>query len=190
MDHINVPKTIWLVVAGHLQCLKGVVKVHCHMTLDSVLHLENYVFIVVSQNHFQQRCRSKKNVNYMNPNLSMDNNDVDRYDDDNDNLCVFSLASDSNEMHRDKWNVNLSIYGNDYDFMIDTLGQSTVIPYHIYTHFHNKLPMHTSTITINGFGGSIVKPIGYIIITSSYIRNCHTVSVVKLYQTTLHNLIF
>ena len=28
--------------------------------------------------------------------------------------------------------------------------------------------MHTSTITINGFGGSIVKPIGYIILPVVY----------------------
>ena len=43
----------------------------------------------------------------MNSNLSMDNNYVDRYD--NEDLCVFSLAAGSNEMHRDKWKVNLSI---------------------------------------------------------------------------------
>ena len=52
--------------------------------------------------------------------------------------------------------------------MIDTLAQCIVIPYHIYTHFHNKLHIHTSTITINGFGGSIVKPIGYIILPVVY----------------------
>ena len=46
MNHIKVPKSVWLVLAGHL---KRVVSVHNHMTLDSVLHLENYVFIVVSQ---------------------------------------------------------------------------------------------------------------------------------------------
>ena len=70
--------------------------------------------------------------------VQKDNNYVDRYDDDTDNLCVFSVAS--NEMHRDKWKVNLSIFGNDYDFMIDTLAQCTVIPYHIHTHFHKKAP--------------------------------------------------
>ena len=46
----------------------------------------------------------------MNSNLSMDNNYVDSYDDDNENLCVFSLAAGSNEMHKDKWKVNLSIF--------------------------------------------------------------------------------
>ena len=72
-------------------------------------------------------------------------------------------------MHRDKWKVYLSIFDNDYDFMIDT--QCTVIPYHIYTHFHNKFHMHTSTITINGFGGSIMKPISTIgILTNSIQR--------------------
>ena len=119
-------------------------------------------------NHFQQCCRYKKNVNYMNSNLSMDNNYVDRYNDDNENLCVFSIAAGSNEMHRDKWKVNLSFFGNDYNFMIDTLAQYTVIPYHIYTHFHNNLHMHTSTITINGFGGSIVNPLGYTILPVVY----------------------
>ena len=52
--------------------------------------------------------------------------------------------------------------------MIDTLAQCMVIPYHIYTHFHNKLHMHTSTITINGFGVSIVKPLRYIILPVVY----------------------
>ena len=58
-------------------------------------------------------------------------NYVDRYD--YENGCVFRLAAGSNEMHRDKWKVKLSMFGHDYDFMIDTLAQYTVIPYHIYT---------------------------------------------------------
>ena len=82
-------------------------------------------------------------------------------------MCVVSLAADSNEIHRDKWKVSLSIFGNDYDFMIDTIAQLYHIIY-IYTHFHNKLHMHTSTIRMNGFGGSIVKPIGYIIRPAVY----------------------
>ena len=45
MDHRNVPKSVSLVLAGRL---KRVVSVHCPMALDSVLHLEKYVFIVVS----------------------------------------------------------------------------------------------------------------------------------------------
>ena len=125
----------------------------------------------------------------MNPNLSMDNNYVDRYDDNNENVCVFSLAGGSNEMHRNKWKVNLSIFGHDYDFMIDTLAQCTVIPYHIYTHFYNKLYMHTSTITINGFGGSIVKPLGYIILPVVYKAQSYHIRC-EIAPTTLKNLIF
>ena len=45
MDHRKVTKSVCLVLAG---LLKRVVSVDCPMALDSVLHLENYVFIVVS----------------------------------------------------------------------------------------------------------------------------------------------
>ena len=126
-------------------------------------------------NHFQQCCRSKKNVNFINSNLSMNYNYIDSCDIDNENVCVFSLAAGSNEMHIDKWKLNLSILGHDYDFMIDKLAQCTVIPYHIYTHFHNKLHMHTSTITISGFGGSIVKPLGYIILPVVYKKQSYRI---------------
>ena len=60
-------------------------------------------------------------------------------------------------MHRYKWKVSLSILSC---LCFYALAQCTVIPYHVYTHFHKKLNMHTSTITINGFGDSIVKPLG------------------------------
>ena len=59
--------------------------------------------------------------------------------------------------------------------MIDTLARCTVIPYDIYTHFHNKLHMHTSTIAINGFGGSIVKPLGYIILPVVYKKQSYRI---------------
>ena len=109
----------------------------------------------------------------MNSNLNncMDDNYVDRYDDDYENVYVFSLSAGSNEMHRDKWKLNLSNFRHAYDFMIDTLAQYTVIPYHIiYTHSNIKLHigLHTSTITINRFGGSIVKPLWYIILPVVY----------------------
>ena len=45
MDSRKVPKNVCLVLVGRL---KRVVDVHWHMALDSVLHLEKYVFIVVS----------------------------------------------------------------------------------------------------------------------------------------------
>ena len=45
MDHRKVTKSVCLVLAG---LLKRVVSVDCPMALDSVLHLENYVFIVIS----------------------------------------------------------------------------------------------------------------------------------------------
>ena len=45
MDQRKVTKSFCLVLAG---LLKRVVSVDCPMALDSVLHLENYVFIVVS----------------------------------------------------------------------------------------------------------------------------------------------
>ena len=62
----------------------------------------------------------------MNSSLSMDNN----YVDDNNNMCVFSLAS--NKMHRDKWKVNLSIFGNDYDRYTCTMHSYTISYIHIF----------------------------------------------------------
>ena len=35
MAHRKVPTSVWLVLAGHLQRLKGVASVHCHIALDN-----------------------------------------------------------------------------------------------------------------------------------------------------------
>ena len=52
MNQRKVPKSVWLVMAGRLKRFKCVVCVHCHMALDSVLQLENCIFMVVSQTIF------------------------------------------------------------------------------------------------------------------------------------------